>query len=636
VAEKIEFDIKVRSNELTKAFDDATTGSKKLSETVSNALGVFGGNLAIKGFEALGRAVGNATEFVSESIDAAAEQEAALNRLAQALRATSSFSEQALADFSAFSSELQKNSKFADDVILNQIAVAKSLGATNQQAKDLVIAAANLSATLGGSLEDNVFKLGKTLNGLVSRDLKALAPELAVLSKSALDAGGAIGIINSKFGGAAAAEITTYAGQVGQLSKSYGELQESIGGFITGSSLVKSSVSVVSSLLDEITQRIEDYRNEQARANGTIVETDYTLTSLSEKYSKVRDEIEKYQAVVDADKSKTLLESIFSFDNAPLARERVQALTGELAKLDAQIVKASEQVASQQAPVETKPPVDPQIEAQAVASRIETFNQLSLARLEFDATQDQLNLERRTLEGTARQADFDAVIANETALVDAKYAAELEKTKLITDEVAKRQAIEAIDYKKKDDLQKSAGKREIESAKAQLALRKTLEEQKAQIIMGSFGLASALAKDGSKEQFIIQKAAALADIALARGKAIGAIPAQTAMLPYPLVPAAQAQLLANANLQAGIGTATVLATAIKGFANGGVVGASMGPDNRLATVRDGEMILNAQQQESLFKMINNGSMGGDIIVQVDGREIARAVRNQVQQGYKIA
>jgi hypothetical protein len=62
----------------------------------------------------------------------------------------------------------------------------------------------------------------------------------------------------------------------------------------------------------------------------------------------------------------------------------------------------------------------------------------------------------------------------------------------------------------------------------------------------------------------------------------------------------------------------------------------MGPDNTIATVRTGEMVLNANQQEKLFNMINSGGSGGDIVVQVDGREIARAVRSQVQQGYRLA
>jgi len=48
------------------------------------------------------------------------------------------------------------------------------------------------------------------------------------------------------------------------------------------------------------------------------------------------------------------------------------------------------------------------------------------------------------------------------------------------------------------------------------------------------------------------------------------------------------------------------------------------------------MFLNAQQQKNLFEMINNGAMGGGpIIVQVDGREIARAVRTQKEMGFAV-
>jgi hypothetical protein len=49
------------------------------------------------------------------------------------------------------------------------------------------------------------------------------------------------------------------------------------------------------------------------------------------------------------------------------------------------------------------------------------------------------------------------------------------------------------------------------------------------------------------------------------------------------------------------------------------------------------MILNATQQKNLMDMINSG--GGNsspIIIQIDGREIAVAVRNQVQGGFRLA
>lgn len=51
----------------------------------------------------------------------------------------------------------------------------------------------------------------------------------------------------------------------------------------------------------------------------------------------------------------------------------------------------------------------------------------------------------------------------------------------------------------------------------------------------------------------------------------------------------------------------------KGFANGGIVGqaggASMGPDNTTIKARDGEMVLNAEQQKNLFDFINGKTDG---------------------------
>ncbi len=95
MAEKLEFDLKVGVNDLSKALSDATNGSKKLGDTISTALGTFGGGLALKGFNALSGAIGSTTDFIKDSIKAASEQEAALNRLAQSLRVTGSFSQQA-------------------------------------------------------------------------------------------------------------------------------------------------------------------------------------------------------------------------------------------------------------------------------------------------------------------------------------------------------------------------------------------------------------------------------------------------------------------------------------------------------------------------------------------------------------
>ena len=84
------------------------------------------------------------------------------------------------------------------------------------------------------------------------------------------------------------------------------------------------------------------------------------------------------------------------------------------------------------------------------------------------------------------------------------------------------------------------------------------------------------------------------------------------------------------------------------FANGGVVGgfqgSTSGQDTTTANVRRGEMFLNASQQRRLFDVANGNipsvSSSDKVIevtsiVQVDEREIARAVRNQRLEGFEI-
>ena len=57
MAEKIEFDLAVKSNELNKALTDATNKTKVLESAISSAVGFFAANAATKGLELLGSAI---------------------------------------------------------------------------------------------------------------------------------------------------------------------------------------------------------------------------------------------------------------------------------------------------------------------------------------------------------------------------------------------------------------------------------------------------------------------------------------------------------------------------------------------------------------------------------------------------
>lgn len=253
---------------------------------------------------------------------------------------------------------------------------------------------------------------------------------------------------------------------------------------------------------------------------------------------------------------------------------------------------------------------------QAIA--LELANQQNILAKENFASQQEIELQQATLKA---QAAYDAEVLKNNATLSGKELA-------LANDIAFQ--------KKKDKINDANTKKEIADAKGQLAFNQLVQQQKNAILQQGFAFAASIAKDGSKEQFYIQKAGALANVAIARGQAIAAIPAQVAAIPYPANLAAAAQLTTYANIQAALGAGIVAASAIKGFADGGIVGATRGADNQLATVRTGEMVLNADQQKKLFDMINSGYTGGDIVVQIDGREIARAVRNQERSGYRFA
>ena len=95
--------------------------------------------------------------------------------------------------------------------------------------------------------------------------------------------------------------------------------------------------------------------------------------------------------------------------------------------------------------------------------------------------------------------------------------------------------------------------------------------------------------------------AANSGTALAKGIA-GAMEAE----PWP------AKLAALATIMASVLSAVAQAKALaKGFETGGVIGgfrgATMGHDNTYASVRTGEMVLNANQQKTLFEIANGGA-----------------------------
>lgn len=244
----VTLDIGIDTGDAIKGLSKFQRQSTKSLESISKSFGalkIAAG--AVVGVLA-GRAIVNGLGAVTE---AAAIQEEAVQKLNTALKLSGDFSKAASDDLQDFASALQQTSTVGDEAVLEQLALAKSFGTTNEQAKELVAAAVDLSAATGISLDSAVKNLGKTLGGLTG-ELGESVPALRELTAEQLKAGEAIDFVTQRFGGAAQALTQTFSGATQQASNSFGDFQEVLGSFITENPLVIKAINLFSSSITRL------------------------------------------------------------------------------------------------------------------------------------------------------------------------------------------------------------------------------------------------------------------------------------------------------------------------------------------------------------------------------------------------
>lgn len=651
MSEKLEFDLVVKNNQLDDALGSASQKTGMLQSAMTTALGVFGGGVALKGLELLGNGIGKTVDYAYEAVEAYGKQEDAINKLEQAIRATGDTSASSVEELVSFGDELEQTSKLSGEAILSQLAFAKSLGQTNKQAKDTVQAAAELTATFGGSLEQNVSLLGKTFQGTAGK-LSVLVPELKSLTKAQLEAGDAADLILQKFGGAAASEIDSYTGSIHASDNAYDALSKSIGGVIVDVLHLKDINNFLAEVYNTLTEKVLGFRDALDRGDEGFVETEASITRYSSRVAELTNEIEIQETRL-ASYEQQAKTSWSAAGEVSIAKQNIQDLRKEY---DNATKTINDFYAAQSASSGSAKPNAPVVSDEILTSRkqlndeilaldqqlVLEENNLAMAQMnlgiESDVLRNQAELERMTAFAlTKAELDFQL---KEQELIRTKDG-EDQRLELLKLSGEKELALQKI---KNDGIIKAAGAtrdEEKKAAAARVQIQEATSSAMNNIIGNSFGLAGALAKDGSKEQFYIQKAGALAQIAIADGQARAMVPAQTSTIPYPLNIAAIAQMEGLISANTALGSSIVAAATLKGFARGGVIGessqgATMGPDDTIIKARNGEMMLNADDQKNLHTAIKNGQFGGgDIVIMIDEREIARAVRNQKNAGYKI-
>ena len=223
----------------------------------------------------------------------------------------------------------------------------------------------------------------------------------------------------------------------------------------------------------------------------------------------------------------------------------------------------------------------------------------------------------------------------------------VEARQLINDTYNKAQAKHLDDRHKAEEAnQKRIEAHKYAGGKAVMAMENFFANEQVRSTLGYNNQLLALQSSKNSKLAAIGKAAAL--IRIAQETAQGAISAYASLAGIPIVGPVLGSLAASALIAFGIERANEVRSS---FQSGGIVqGNSFVGDNLRVGVNSGEMILNKSQQAELFNLAkygndntgNNDNQGliqsilnQPIVIEIDGIEIARAVRNAGNAGFAL-
>jgi hypothetical protein len=234
---KIILELDLDDGSVRRVGNEAEKGTKKAGKKAGKSFSKSfnketnqGFKLLTKGAIAAAAAIGAALAG-KEIIQAAVRQQSAINGLNASLRAIGEFSQATSKDLQDFASQLQSVTTFGDEAVLEQLAFAQALGASAEQSKEVVAAAADLAAGLNIDLNSATRNVAKTLGGFAG-ELGEVIPELKNLTREQLQAGAGVEILANKFRGLAAARTQTFGGAFQQTINLLGDFFEEIGNLV--------------------------------------------------------------------------------------------------------------------------------------------------------------------------------------------------------------------------------------------------------------------------------------------------------------------------------------------------------------------------------------------------------------------
>lgn len=657
---------------LTQGIDKFEKETKQAGKTSDAAWSSFKGNLAAIAASGALRSIANGmANLVSGSIEAAASAEKISTqlevltgsadtaaRLFEELKEFSATTPFQLEGIAQASAQLIAFGFSADSVKDRLQKIGDVAAGSGADLKDIALIYGQVAASgkLTGEkllqLQERAIPIGpaiaKTM-GVAEKEVRELVSAGKVTQEVFEKAFNSMSASGGMFAGGMLKQSKTLSGVTSTLKDNFSLLQMSIGEAFRPSLI--AGAEVIIEKLQDLTGWVKANQKEISAAAGFV--KDYmdmwiykiegivkTETALDKVNKKLLEQDEKLGDLLE--RRKDLENStggpfgLFK-EHDKLALKQVNNMIAEQNRLMQETVAERKKLVDAQHPAakpveaatDNRVDKEKEISAEILAARQELNNQLLMLEEQQNISQAERELAKESLDVAKREELLNAIMLFEQNKAEIAYNAAVEKA-------AKLEDVEAQELTKKIALRNKeiAIATAVANAEQKIGDARVANQQKmTQGFAVAINQAASLAKKGTAEQKVLATAAATINTYAAATRAYKDYP-------YPANIAVMATTIAA-------GLAQVKEITSASFATGGVLGgyggASTGGDNTTANLRYGEMVLNGPQQKTLFDKLNNNDSGASqptnlqitSIVQVDEREIARAVRNQRLEGFSI-
>ncbi len=193
---------------------------------------------------------------LDKAIEAASEEEEALNTLNASMLAAGTYTEGASAKFQDFAEELQNTTRYGKGVIETNAALLVSLGRLKGEGlEDATKAALDFAAGMHIDVETAFRVMSKAAEGNLSV-LNRYGIFLRSTGDQAADFARVLDQVNGRFGGSAQAQVETYAGAIAQLKNNVHDTLAAFGDFIIKSPLIIGSIKAISEIFQEFNESL--------------------------------------------------------------------------------------------------------------------------------------------------------------------------------------------------------------------------------------------------------------------------------------------------------------------------------------------------------------------------------------------